>query len=336
MEERHSTAVSGGIHGSLPMAESDRPDVALPAWLFELADREYRGTSMAYLAKHSHSFRYAARFLPVPFDTKVADVYAFCRFTDDMVDRAETGDKALLESRLLQWKNLARHAYEGESVGLPLVERPMREMARAGIPFRYAADLIEGVRMDLHPCRFATLAELEVYTYRVAGVVGLWLTEMVGQSNPEILKFAADLGHAMQLTNILRDVGEDMRSGRCYLPLSTLATHGLSVADVAEAAHGQGPMPKAWPPFMEEMMALAEARYRNACRGMVDLPGFFQRPVMTAALVYRDIHRSLRKNGYDNFRLRAYSSKGRKLWLGLQARWKLKRLRKILESGSAR
>src|SRR5690606_6945429 len=111
----------------------------------------------------------------------------------------------------------------------------------------YAAELIEGVGMDLEDGeaaeqpsqnsapkrRYTTLTELDVYSYRVASVVGLWLTRLVGVHDEQVLARAADLGHAMQLTNILRDVGEDWRNGRLYLPLDVLARHGITEGDIA-------------------------------------------------------------------------------------------------------
>jgi 15-cis-phytoene synthase len=310
------TACKSKAIASTPV-KSDRFEA--PLWLEELSRREWKGDSMEYLGRHSHSFRYAAKFLPEPYGTWVADIYAFCRFTDDLVDRAESKDVNVLNHRLDQWLELAKWAYEGETIGIPFLDRPIHTMKQKAIPFRYAAELIEGVRMDLTQHRYTTLNELEVYTFRVASVVGLWLTELVGQRHPDVLRHAADLGHAMQLTNILRDVGEDLRMGRVYLPMSRLAAHGLSTGSLIKGLADPHLIPSSWPELMEELMALADARYQSALKGIPHLPSFFRKPVLTATLVYRDIHRSLRLNQYDNFHRRAFSPKWRKVVLGLKA-----------------
>ncbi len=301
----------------------------LPPWLLAADGLRSGETSMQYLARHSHSFRYAARFLPPPYDVLVADVYAFCRFTDDLVDAAGDVPAAELRRRLEEWRELARRAYQGragsaagEITGFPLLDRPIGEMARRGIPFELADDLIEGVGMDLEPRRYATLAELDLYSHRVASVVGLWLTRLVGVRDPAVLERAADLGLAMQLTNILRDVGEDRARGRLYLPLDVLARHGISADALMAVGAGSGreSLPPGWTDAMEELMAAAEARYARALEALPALPSFFRRPVRVSALVYRDIHRSLRRNRYDNLNRRAYVSRGRKAWLGIVAR----------------
>jgi 15-cis-phytoene synthase len=295
----------------------------VPRWLKNLAAQEWTGNSMGYLARHSHSFRYAARFLPPPYDSRIADIYAFCRFTDDLVDRAEGIAGVTLELRLREWKSLAWLAYNGIATDLPMLDKPLGEMGRLNIPFRYASELIDGVGMDLTLHRYTSLPDLEVYTYRVAGVVGQWLTELVGIRDAKVLTYAADLGHAMQLTNILRDVGEDSRTGRIYLPLALLAKHQISPNDIACCAVGSKSIPETWPKLIEEVMALAEEKYQSALKGIPYLPDFFQKPILTATLVYRDIHRSLRNNGYDNFTQRAYTSKLRKVFLGLKAQFSL-------------
>ncbi|HEX2613383.1 MAG TPA: squalene/phytoene synthase family protein, partial [Fibrobacteria bacterium] len=157
------------------------------------------------------------------------------------------------------------------------------------------------------------------YSYRVASVVGIWLARLVGVSDPEALRRAAEMGLAMQLTNILRDVGEDRARGRLYLPLDVLARHGIDPEALMAGRPGDPP-PPGWAGAMEELMAAAEARYARALEALPALPPFFRRPVGVSALVYRDIHRSLRRNGYDNLNRRAYVTRARKVWLGFRAR----------------
>lgn len=305
------------------------PACALPPWLRALADAEGAGKPVSYLARHSRSFRFASRFLPGPKALEVAEIYAYCRFTDDLADREGSGGAAEREARLDDWLRLSRLAYAGAKTGLPLLDRPLGAMARNGVPFAYAAELVEGMRMDLRHAPYRTLADLDLYAYRVAGVVGQWLTELSGVRDPWVLARASDLGQAMQITNILRDVGEDLRRGRVYLPEDALARHGLSPADLAQGWGWNGNPPRAYRDLMEELIGEAEARYRRAFQGIPMLPEYFQRPVLVAALVYRGIHDALRANDYDNFRRRAAATPLEKVALGIKASWILPSLRTL-------
>lgn len=306
----------------------------LPEWLTNRVKIPTE-SSMAYLARHSHSFRYAARFIPAPHDELIADVYAFCRFTDDIVDGDARTPSSEMRARLSDWQRLAGQAYAGIPTGIKLLDKPLGEMGRRGIPFAYAVDLIEGMRMDVREKaggeaapsapgrRYANLAALDVYGYRVASVVGLWLTRLVGVHDEEVLARAAELGQAMQLTNILRDVGEDWRNGRLYLPLDVLERHGITEEDIARAAASspEAPrIPRGWDVAMEELMRHAEGRYERAFEAIPALPAFFRSPVAVSGMVYRDIHTAIRRNGYDNFTRRAHTSASRKVWLGAKAR----------------
>jgi 15-cis-phytoene synthase len=305
----------------------------VPAWLRDLCGKVGAEDPLRYLAFHSRSFRFASRFLPAREARMIAEVYAFCRFTDDLVDGHPELSPNELESRLEDWARLARLAHAGETTGLPVLDIPLGRMGREGIAFGYAGALIEGVRMDIRPRTFADAAELETYTHRVAAVVGQLLTELVGVRGTWVLSRAGDLGHAMQLTNILRDVGEDWNRGRVYLPLDAMARHGLVPEDIAKGREWTSP-PKAWRDLMEELMEIAEKRYRMAFQGIPQLPEFFQRPVLVAALVYRDIHAALRANGYDNFRRRAYSSRLSRLSVGLRSLWLIPSLRALYPAQS--
>jgi phytoene synthase len=300
-----------------------------PTWILDLTSSLSLQDPIGYLARNSRSFRFAARFLPDAQARQVAEIYAFCRLTDDLVDEAKGVGVDEMDERLLQWEALAFQAYQGISTGIPMLDVPLRRMGESGVPIQYALELIEGMRMDVRPRLYANLGELEVYTYRVAGVVGQWLTELVGIRNPWVLARAADLGHAMQLTNILRDVGEDLGRGRVYLPVDALARHGFEPYNFSSEWGGKSLPPPAYGALMEDLMAAAERRYRMAFLGIPSLPAFFQRPSLVSALVYREIHASLRRNGYDNFRLRAHSSATAKFGIGLRSMWILPFIRNL-------
>jgi phytoene synthase len=287
------------------------PLAGMPA-LRELASPD------AYLARHSRSFRFAAALLRGTERDRVARVYAWCRFTDDLVDASSSG-AVTTETRLDAWLAASRAAYDGRSCGIELVDRTMGEMAERYIPFTYAAELVAGVRSDLHFAPFRTLDALRVYTRRVAGVVGCWLAELHGVRDPWMIQRAAALGDAMQLTNILRDVGEDCEQGRIYLPLSVLHDHGLTSADVGAMKRGDRPIDAAYRDVVEELMDVASADYRAAREAIPFLPKSFRRAVAVAAAVYEGIQGALRRNGYDNIRLRAVTTTPRKIALAVGA-----------------
>ena len=268
----------------------------------------------AYFGRHSKSFRFAARLFPPEPRSDVEGVYAFCRFTDDLVDEAKgTAEEARV--RLEAWRGLVRAAYEGTATGVPLADVVMGRMARGEAPFHYVDDLLTGVGMDLDPPEYPTLEALETYTYRVAGVVGGWITELFGLHDPALLRRAYAMGHGMQLTNILRDVGEDWRRGRLYLPLDLLAAHGVEPEEI-DALADRGVVPEGWPEAMEELMGVADRHYRAAFEAIPVLPTWYRRPVAVAARVYQGIQDEIRRNGYDNGSLRAHTSLLRKLRLG--------------------
>lgn len=283
---------------------------------------------LAYFARHGTSFRFASRLFPPDARDVVSGVYAFCRFTDDLVDHREDLPPARREELLDAWLELAREAYDTGRSGVVLLDQVMGDSARAGVPFRYPAELVEGVRMDLAPVEYPDSRALRVYSYHVASVVGLWLTERFGVQDPWVLERAAAMGHAMQLTNILRDVGEDLHRGRLYLPLDRMAAHGVDRGALEHAARTGSSLPAGYPGLVEELLRSAEHDYREAFPAIAALPDFFQRPVAVAAHVYRGIHTVIRKNGYDNLGRRAFTSLPRKGVLAGGALLALRRVRR--------
>jgi len=272
----------------------------------------------AYLARHSHSFRFAAALLRGADRERIARVYAWCRFTDDLVD-VSSASTVLTLQRLDAWLACSRDAYEGRPCGVPLVDRVMGEMAERDIPFAYAADLALGVRSDLAFTPFTDLPALRLYARRVAGVVGCWLTELHGGRDPWLLERASGLGAAMQVTNILRDVGEDWDRGRVYLPLSMMRRHGLAPLDIGAMRRGERPLDGAYRQLLEEVMAVADADYAAGREAMRYLPAPFRRSVAVAAAVYQGIHVAIRRNDHDNVRRRAVTSTRRKVALAASA-----------------
>ena len=263
-----------------------------------------------YFARHSRSFSFAARLFPPQERRRVREIYAWCRFTDDLVDEA-SAPGAELHRTLDAWAAICRAAYGGETTRIPLADAVMGEMASRRIPFALASELIEGVRMDVEPRVYRTMDDLRRYTHRVASVVGAWLTYSFGVRDGWVIERAHALGHAMQLTNIVRDVGEDLGRGRLYLPADRMAAHGVSresLLDVRARARSGEAVGAPYSGLLEELMGIADAAYADAYEGMPHLPASFQRAVAVAAQVYQGIHDQVRANGYDNLNRRAHTS----------------------------
>lgn len=272
----------------------------------------------SYLSHHGRSFWMAAQLIPQPQRAQVAGVYAFCRYTDDLVDHA-TCPLPELMCVVDEWETLARAAYNGCRTDVPLLDAVIGTMPRQGVPFAYVEGLMRGMRADVVGARFATFDHLERYCHNVASVVGLWLTELFGVHDQWTLDRADRLGVAMQLTNIMRDVGEDWDRGRLYLPQSLLDAHGVSDRLIAELRHGRAPIPSSFAAVLEALMGEADKRYADASEAIANLPAFFRPSVAVASRVYAGIHDAIRANGYDSLRRRAVPSDAAKLSLARAA-----------------
>jgi len=270
----------------------------------------------ALFGRHARTFHLAARLFPREEAARVRGLYAYCRFTDDLVDEGGPGeDEVSLRARLDAWAGLTRVAFEGSATGVPLLDEVVGEAGRRGVSWRYPDALLAGVAMDLSPTPYRDWEHLETYTFGVAGAVGGWMTQLFGLGDPDLLEGAHALGHAMQLTNIARDVGEDLQRGRLYLPLDLLSAHELDHAALETLLSRCGPIPEAYRRVLDALMVRADGWYARAWPAIRRLPPWFRRPVAVAAEAYRGIHRELRRQGYDNFRWRAYTSLPRKLVL---------------------
>ena len=265
-----------------------------------------------YLATNGRSFSFASTLIPEPHRSRLIAVYAYCRYTDDLVDKGRRSRADGL-ARLDWWLDASEGAYHGRLTEPAMLRVVMQDMSASRVPFEYVAELMRGMRMDLVGHRYATVAELRTYCYRVAAVVGLWLCELFGVHDPATLDRAASLGIAMQLTNIVRDVGEDWRAGRLYLPRDLMRRHGLTTVTIARLRNGRERIPAEYAAVLEEMMRLAEHEYQEAWLGIPALPELFKPAVAVASRVYAAIHDVIRENGYDTLRKRAATSPSRKL-----------------------
>jgi phytoene synthase len=267
---------------------------------------------LATLAQHAKSFHFASHVLPARCRADAAVLYAWCRFADDAIDLAPQAE---------QHDNLARLNRELESVyaGEPqtdLVLAAFQQIVRVHrLPREYPAELLAGMAMDLDKDRYASLDELLLYAFRVAGTVGLMMAHVLGVSDPAALRHACHLGMAMQMTNICRDVVEDWDRGRLYLPLDWLAEAGAPGLD----GHLGGAFPAAARrpaiKVVKRLLAQAEIYYQSGDRGLAALSPRCALGVRTARLLYAEIGTQLALRGYDPFLGRAVVPLSRKLGL---------------------
>lgn len=268
------------------------------------ADHDY---CAATIREGSRSFHTASLVLPAHVRRPAYGLYAFCRLSDDAVDRDGGSMPAVARLR-------ARLA--GACDGFPHdapADRAMADlMRRCAIPRAAPEALLEGLAWDAEGRRYETFAELQAYAVRVAGSVGVMMTLMMGVRDALTLARACDLGVAMQLTNIARDVGEDARAGRLYLPLAWLREAGVD-PDAFLADPVATPAVKH---VVARLLREAEALYVRARRGVAHLPKSCRPAILAAALLYAEIGRELaRRHALDSVRHRARVSGMRKLAL---------------------
>lgn len=248
----------------------------------------------------SKSFAAAARLLPPDIRESTYMLYAWCRHCDDAIDgqdlgfaRApETGKGSDRGSEIVdELRRQTLAASRGEPDG-PVFEALARVMAKHQIPERHPLELIDGFAMDANGRTYETLCDTVHYSYHVAGVVGLMMAQVMGVSDVAILRRAADLGIAFQLTNIARDVMDDAASGRVYLPLDWLAEAGVPAAQIGDRAHRAGVAQTT-----KRLLAEADRYYNSAVYGIAALPVRAAISIAAARAVYRAIGTKVRARG---------------------------------------
>ncbi len=283
-----------------PSAESPQLEEA-PSALLERAYAHCQSVTR----DHAKSFYFCARFLPRAKRRAIYAVYALCRHVDDLVDGA--GDRPERDTRSLleDWRVRLRDAKTGDHPALVAWCDASRTF---GIDASHAEELMEGVLMDLSIRRYETYEDLRLYCYRVASVVGLMTSRIFGYSDERALAHAAELGEAMQLTNICRDVGEDARLGRIYIPLDELDRFGVS-----EAAIVEGRVDRPFVELMRFQIERARRAYRTAEPGIDMLDPECRFTVRLSSRVYEQILDRIELNGYDVLTRRAFVPLHRKL-----------------------
>jgi phytoene synthase len=258
-------------------------------------------------AASGSSFYYSFLFLPPERRRAITALYAFCREVDDVVD--ECSDAQLARAKLAWWRSELAQAYEGRPshpVALALADA----VSRFNLPQELLAEIIDGMEMDLTQTRYPDFKALHLYCYRVASVVGLLAAEIFGYEDRRTLKYAHDLGLAFQLTNIIRDVGEDARRGRIYLPSEELAQFGVGAEDILHARHSE-----AFHRLMLFQIERAERYYDQALAQLPKQDRKAQRPGLVMAAIYRTLLDEIRRDGCRALERRIALTPLRKLWI---------------------
>jgi phytoene synthase len=258
-------------------------------------------------AASGSSFYYSFLFLEPRRRQAITALYAFCREVDDVVD--ECPDPVVSRSKLAWWRSEVGALYEGRA-SHPVTQALTTSLKDFFLPQEQLLEIIEGMEMDLEQVRYADFKALHLYCYRVASVVGLLAAEIFGYRERQTLKYAHDLGLAFQLTNIIRDVGEDARRGRVYLPQDELARFGVTEADLVEARYGDN-----FRELMKFQVERARATYRQAFGQLPAADRKAQRAGLIMAAIYQATLDEIVRDDFRVLHQRISLPPLRKLWL---------------------
>lgn len=258
-------------------------------------------------AQSGSSFYYSFLFLPAERRRAIMALYAFCREVDDVVD--ECHDLALASTKLAWWRQEVGRIVDGQP------QHPVGQALQAAgrdfsLPAEQLLEIIDGMEMDLQQSRYLDFKGLSLYCYRVASVVGLLSAEIFGYRDRQTLKYAHDLGMAFQLTNIIRDVGEDARRGRIYIPIDELQRFNVPAADLLNARYSDN--------FVALMRFQAERAEKYYAQAFAQLPAVdrkSQRPGLIMASIYRTLLDEIRAENFQVLHQRIALTPVRKLWL---------------------
>jgi phytoene synthase len=253
--------------------------------------------SRALTRKHAKTFYFASRLLPREKMQAAYAVYAFCRVADDSVDLSDQA-----QADLIRAEQRLEKAYSNQPSEEAILLAFRQTVNKYHIPRAYFDDLLKGIRMDLTKTRYHDFRQLCDYCYKVAGVVGLIMLKIFGSRQKEAESYAVDLGIAMQLTNILRDIGEDYRIGRLYLPRKEMDKFGVEEKQIADSVIDANLIR-----LLKFQIARARDYYRNADKGIKMIANLRSRLVVNLmSRMYAGILLSIENNNYDIFSNRAH------------------------------
>ncbi len=276
---------------------------------------------------HSKTFYMASAFLPSAKRQAMRALYAFCRVSDDLVDCDPDATDDLLQA----WYQKAHTRTPGNEDVVALAW--MDTSQRYAIPRKYAEQLVQGISRDLQPERFQAFSDLTVYCYGVACTVGLMAMQIVGYASREAVLYAIRLGVALQMTNILRDVGDDYHNGRLYLPLDELTAYHLQPDELPQQVQSSS-----WKGFMRFQIERTRDLYAAAMPGIAMLHPEGRFAIQAAADLYQGILDDIEEHNYDTFTRRASLSQWEKLKLlpGIWQRSRTGGLRQADPPGSSK
>ncbi|HSH53944.1 MAG TPA: presqualene diphosphate synthase HpnD [Methylotenera sp.] len=262
-------------------------------------------------AKSGSSFYYSFMFLPKQKREAITALYAFCREVDDIAD--ECTELQVAQVKLSWWRSEIENLYLSKPIH-PVTKALLPHVKTFDLKAEHFIEIIDGMEMDLNFNRYEDFKQLQLYCYRVASVVGLLSAQIFGFSNRKTLKFADDLGMAFQLTNIIRDVGEDARRNRIYLPLEDLATFNVTEEDILHSRESESVKK-----LLEHQIQRAESYYDRALHELPDEDRKNQRVGLMMTAIYRTLLREIQADGAEKV-LNARTSLGalRKFWLAFQ------------------
>jgi phytoene synthase len=253
------------------------------------------------------SFYYSFLFLPPERRRAITALYAFCREVDDTVD--ECTDVAIARTKLMWWRKEIAAMLAGAPTH-PVTKALQPHMAAYSLDSKHLLAIVDGMEMDLDQTRYLDYAGLKRYCWHVAGAVGILSASIFGATRPETLQYAEKLGLAFQLTNIIRDVGEDARKGRIYLPVDELQKFNVTAADILNARHSEN---------FEKLMRLqaerAQATYDEAFAMLPAADRRAQRPGLMMAAIYRALLNEIERDRFHVLEQKISLTPIRKLWL---------------------
>src|SRR5437868_1716787 len=258
-------------------------------------------------AASGSSFYYSFLFLPPERRRAITALYAFCREVDDIVD--ETSDPHLAATKLAWWRSELANLFAGKPQH-PVAKALLPSVEKFGVTEEKLGEIIDGMEMDLTQTRYLDWPGLERYCYRVAGVVGLLAAGIFGYRDPRTLDYAKNLGIAFQLTNIIRDVGEDARMNRVYLPIEDLQRFGVPAADILQARETAG-----FRSLMEFEAERARGYYASAMSALPAADRRTQRPGLIMAAIYRTLLDEIQREGFQVLTRRTSLTPLRKFWI---------------------
>jgi len=269
-------------------------------------------------AASGSSFYYVFLFLPPERRAAITAFYAFCRDIDDVVD--EIRDPSVAAAKLAWWQTEVKRAFAGSPTH-PVMQALMPLVAPFGIEERHLQAVIEGCQMDLEQSRYLDFAGLQRYCHLVAGIVGEVSARIFGFTDPQTIAYAHQLGLALQLTNIIRDVGDDARRGRIYLPIDELQRFDVKAHEILKRESPWG-YSERFTALMTFQAGRAQATYDRAFALLPDADRKAQRPGIMMANIYRSLLQEIQADQFQVLHQRTSLTPIRKLWIALLTHWR--------------